>query len=251
MGARKIQLERELAKNYELPTIEGAPHLVALTRDNVARVEAMIRTDSNYRISLGDEKVNAKYSPYWLEKLESCLKGEPVAEKIEDVIDNVVKLLDKENSTHLNTDGVGQKEMARRILAHKETLLNDLRNRNFDLIETLSVKTIPLPGKRGRENLSFASKFCHYACFYIFNGEVAQDNFSIYDGVVARALPKYLKHFSITIKNLGINIDIKKIKNKDYYEYSKAIDAVIKASGDEISRNGFDHLVWYYFKGQR
>ena len=135
MSARKIQLERELAKNYELPTIEGAPHLVALSRDNVARVEAMIRTDSNYRISLGDENDNAKYSPYWLKKLGGFLKGEPIAGKIEDVIDQVVKLLDKENSTHLNTDGVGRKEMTQRILAHNKTLLSDLRNRNFNFIK--------------------------------------------------------------------------------------------------------------------
>ena len=150
----------------------------------------------------------------------------------------------KENSTHLNTDGGGRVEMVKRIIACKETLLDDLRNRNFGLIKFLSDKTTPTPGKYGRKNISFASKFCHYACFYIFKGEDAQDNFSIYDGVVAKALLEYLKKYEI-------GADIKKIKDKDYVEYSRAIDAVIEASGNEISRNGFDHLVWYYFKGER
>ena len=244
MSTNKIQQERERAKNYELPTIASEPHLVALTRDNVAKVEAMIRTDSNYRISLGDDYGSDEFSPYWIKKLEKYLKGESVAETIEDIVKNIVETLDNENSTHLNTDGVGREEMTKSILAQKETLLDDLKNRNFGLIKTLSTKTTPLPGKHGRENISFASKFCHYACFYIFEGEDAQDNFSIYDGVVAKALPKYLKFYRI-------DADIKKIKNKDYAEYSKAIDAVIEASGNEISRNGFDHLVWYYFKGER
>ncbi|MBO4231969.1 MAG: hypothetical protein J5862_01865 [Bacteroidales bacterium] len=244
MNTNKIQLERERAKNYELPTIASAPHLVALTRNNVAKVEAMIRTDSNYRISLGDDYGSDEFSPYWIKKLEKYLKGESVVETIEDIVENIVKKLDKENSTHLNTDGVGLKQMPERILAHKETLLDDLKNRNFDLIKILSAKTIPLGGKHhGRENISFASKFCHYACFYIFEGQEAQDNFSIYDNVVAKALLEYLKFYNIYA-------DIKKIKNKDYAVYSKAIDAVIEASGNEISRNGFDHLVWYYFKGR-
>ena len=108
------------------------------------------------------------------------------------------------------------------------------------MIDFLSGRT--KPGKGGRRNVSFASKFCHFSCFYIFEGEEAQDNFSIYDGVVAKALPKYLAYYKLN--------DRFKIKDKDYEGYSKAIDAIIEASGSKISRNGFDHLVWYYFKGK-
>ena len=246
MCATQIQKERELAKNYELPTM-GDSYLVELTQENVARVEAMIRTDSNYRISLGDDYNSDKYSPYWIKQLGNYLKGEHTSHTIEYIVDQVVKFLDNENSTHLNTDGVGRKEMAKRIIDYinQDKLYEYLKNRNFELIEKLAEKTIPNPGKHGRENISFASKFCHYACFYIFDGEDAQDNFSIYDGVVANALPKYLDYYEIN------HVDRKKIRDKNYSEYSKAIDAVIERSGSKISRNGFDHLVWYYFKGER
>ena len=36
----------------------------------------------------------------------------------------------------------------------------------------------------------------------------------------------------------------------EYGDYRKAIDAIRTASGVEISRNGFDHLLWYYHKGR-
>jgi len=107
-------------------------------------------------------------------------------------------------------------------------------------------------GRGGRRNVSFASKFCHFSCFYIFKGEEAQDNFSIYDGVVARALPAYLDYYKEKLldKKIDLKTIKKKIKDKSYKEYSNAIDDIIEASGSKISRNGFDHLVWYYFKGK-
>ena len=246
MSATQIQRERKLAKNYELSRMDDSD-LVELTQDNVARVEAMIRTDSNYRISLGDNYNSNKYSPYWIKQMGKYLMGELTSHTIEYIVDQVVKCLDNENSTHLNTDGGGRKAMATIIIDYikQDKLFEYLKNRNFELIERLAEKTIPNPGKHGRKNISFASKFCHYTCFYIFDGEDAQDNFSIYDGVVANALPKYLDYYEIN------DVDRKKIRDKDYSEYSKAIDAVIEISGFQISRNGFDHLVWYYFKGER
>ena len=54
-----------------------------------------------------------------------------------------------------------------------------------------------------------------------------------------------LNEFIMIIENY---INEFKIKDKDYKGYSEAIDAIIQASGSKISRNGFDHLVWYYFK---
>ena len=44
---------------------------------------------------------------------------------------------------------------------------------------------------------------------------------------------------------------IKNVLDKiDYKLYQSVVDAVIKASESDISRNGFDHLLWYYFKGK-
>ena len=240
----KIQKEFELSQRYELEKTGSEDGLVALTEDNVAKVEAMIRTDSNYRMSPEDQEK----SPYWILALGKHLRGENCEHKIEDVIKNVVEKIDNENSVHLNADNVGRQVMIERIIRCKDDgiLFNYLRNRNLKLIDILSEKT--KDEKRGRRNISFASKFCHYACFYIFRDEDAQDNFSIYDRVIAEMLPKYLDCYcqlSDLRKDIG-----RIIKNKDYRGYSDAIDAIIEASRQKISRNGFDHLVWYYNKGK-
>lgn len=44
---------------------------------------------------------------------------------------------------------------------------------------------------------SFASKFCHYTCFCLFEDEEEQDNYSNYDSVVRKMLPEYIKHFKL------------------------------------------------------
>lgn len=238
MSAEQIRNEQKAAEKYKLSSIKDEPHLVALTEDNVARVEAMIQTDSNYRTSLEDEKK----SPLWIKRMGDFLTGKSRDYQFKVIIGKIVEFLDKENSTHLNADKAGRDFMKDKITGCIEdgTLLKYLRERDFKLIDILSGRT--KPGKGGRRNVSFASKFCHFSCFYIFEGEEAQDNFSIYDGVVAKALPKYLAYYKLN--------DRFKIKDKDYEGYSKAIDAIIEASGSKISRNGFDHLVWYYFKGK-
>ena len=241
--SEKIQEENKLSKAYELSEspIGEDEWLVELTKENVAKVEAMIRTDSNYRISLEDRKK----SPYWILEMGKFLNGESCDHGFEVIIKNIVNCLDNENSTHLEADKVGRYTMISRIQEQKNVLWESLENRDrgFTLIEFLSRPTNPPPGKRSRRNISFASKFCHYSCFYLFKGNEAQDNFSIYDSVVAKALPKYLDYYRL---NNEFNI-----KDKDYRNYSEAIDAIIEASKFQISRNGFDHLVWYYFKGKR
>lgn len=248
----KIQEEYELSKGYELSEIEVEKNkrLVELTKENVAKVEAMIRTDSNYRIDMDDEKK----SPFWIKRMGDFLTGKSRDYQFKVIIDKVVELLDKENSTHLEADKVGRREMSSRI-RNWDGLRESLENRKsgFKLIDHLSEPTHPEEsGRRSRRNISFASKFCHFSCFYIFEGEDAQDNFSIYDGVVARALPAYLDYYKEKLldKKRDLKTIKKKIKDKSYKEYSDAIDDIIEASGSKISRNGFDHLVWYYFKGK-
>lgn len=93
--------------------------------------------------------------------------------------------------------------------------------------------------KGARTKPSFASKFCHYACFYIFEGTKYQDNYSIYDRILKTVLPWYLGYFGIEQFNLD-----------NYRDYRMAVDGIRDVSGIEISRNGFDHLLWYYHKGR-
>ena len=96
-------------------------------------------------------------------------------------------------------------------------------------------------GESQRHNISFASKFCHYLCFWLFENEPEADNYSIYDSFVRNKLPDYIEHYKIDRK--GINLD-------DYKDYRFIIIQILEKSGNKISRNGFDHLLWYYYKGK-
>ena len=108
--------------------------------------------------------------------------------------------LDAENSTHLNSDGVGRAEITERIVKiNSQKLLDFLKEpeeTDFELINIIAKKTHPKDSRHnGRINISFASKFCHYLCMFMFEGESYQDNYPIYDSVIRENLPKYLLHY--------------------------------------------------------
>lgn len=242
-----IQKEEESSKQYSITTLrtkEGI-ELAELTHNNVALVEAMISYDSDYSNSGNTESETS--SAYWLTKLKKEVFGNNKSKSdYRKIIENCVQYIDSENSTHLNADGVGRKQMTERLVKlDKAKLVEYLRNpekENYKLIEILAEKTVPEDSKyHGRKNFSFATKFCHYACFYLFEGQQEQDNFSIYDSIVAEHLPDYAKHFKT---------ELKKGYNLNYKAYITSIDA-IRAKGKElISRNGFDHLLWYFHKAR-
>ena len=254
-----IQKELAQAKRKLIDEVDfKGKKLAKLTRGNVAKIEAMIQNDSAYHLSSDVEaepkrnkkKDGIKYggsSAYWMTQLKSVLinsgsNGECKYE-YEEIIKGAVESVDRENSTHLNADKCGRQEIAKRICAfdRKELImcLKDPDYGNMKLFNEISKET-----SAGRRNPSFASKFCHYACFYVFEGTEYQDNYSIYDGILKTVLPWYCDSF-----------DIKTQYDFDKYEdFRKAVDDVRNASkektGVEISRNGFDHLLWYYHKGR-
>lgn len=243
----QIQKELKLSQEKLLKTISDVPDLVELSIENVAIVEAMIQNDSAYIKSANKEAVptrkkdgSVKYggsTAYWMTQLKDFLEQNSQAQfTYEEIISKAVEAVDRENRTHLNADKTGRKEITNRILNIKN-LENKLKNANLDLIETISAKTSAKT--RARVNLSFASKFCHYACFYLFEGLPEQDNYSIYDNVVKKVLQKYVNYYNLPTRDLD-----------NYREYQKTIDEIITQSKSHISRNGFDHLLWYYFKGR-
>ena len=67
----KIQEEVEASKQYNLEyeTLSDGITLVKLTKDNVAKVESIIRTDSNYSSFKEANYDNEKYSPYWIREM--------------------------------------------------------------------------------------------------------------------------------------------------------------------------------------
>lgn len=248
-----IQREYKSAASKMLDMIPGTD-LVRLSPDNVAIVEAMIRNDSAY---LKSSDKNAapigQYggsTAYWMTRLKPILVGEEVVsdKEYQEVLFGAIAAVDRENSTHLNSDGVGRAEIFGRLLKiDKSQLVNYLREPGDDLVlaKIIAEETHPTGmSKNGtpyypRKNISFASKFCHYACFYLFEGQPEQDNYSIFDNVLREVLPKYIAHYSIEKRNID-----------DYSEYRKTVDDIIENADAPISRNGFDHLLWYYFKGR-
>lgn len=251
----KICEELNMAKQYMLETIEGTK-LVALTKDNVARVEAMIQNDAAYLNTCDrnfgpDKNGNGGSTAYWMCQLKNYITNkEQNIEHYKAIIANAVSAVDRENSTHLNADANkrmgyngGREEVTNRIceipVQKLIEYLKDPQGTKYELVNKIAEKT--RAPKRPRENKSFASKFCHYACFYLFENELEQDNYSIYDSILKKALPCYAKHYKILLDKNDL---------EDYVTYSQIIDKILQKTGNQISRNGFDHLLWYYFKGR-
>ena len=250
-----IQDELELAKSkmIEEVTFQGKT-LAKLTRDNVAIFEAMIRNDSAYIHSTDvsaapfyNNKGEMNYggsSAYWMTMLKRVLFDDvpDSSYTYDEIIKGAVEAVDRENSTHLNADKCGRQEVTKRICRFdRNEFVKCLKDPDYnDMALIREISRITSAEERARSNLSFASKFCHYACFYVFEGTEYQDNYSIYDGVLKKVLPLYLAYYQIA----------REYDLRDYKDYRMAVDSIREASGIAISRNGFDHLLWYYHKGR-
>jgi hypothetical protein len=275
-----INIEKNLSCIYRLHTCNvNGKKLIELSLDNVARVEAILRLDSNYKKSLDptakpqvsihrhdikDKKTGRiKFrkgthyygyggsTAFWMKKLKDVLDKKLPKAKIKNIIYKTVSAVDRDNSTHLTADkvtghsyGDGRCELTDRLLKKSSTLVDLLYKRQFSIINELSMKTNK--GK-GRENYSFATKFCHYACFYWFEGTPQADNYSIYDNVLAKTLADYANAYKIYQSfNKNVKYNEKSFeKYEDYKMYSDVIDALRRKSVFHISRNGLDHLLWY------
>lgn len=247
MGLIQEELKMSETKVFETEKYANK-EIVKITKDNVAIAEAMIRNDSDY-IVMYDTKAKES-GAYYLSQLKSVYEDEKRGvhpqENVKNIIENVVAALDRENSTHLNADGVGREAISERIYKEYKSgrLFDLLKNpgKDYELFKIIEKKTKPKDkAKHGRVNTSFASKFCHYAAFFVFEGKKEQDNYSIWDSVLRKTIPTYLDYYKL---------DSKKYNLKDYVSYQKAIDDIRNSADEKVSRNGFDHLLWYYYKGR-
>lgn len=258
-----IKEEAREAEAFKLATVKGpdGKPLVRLTRRNVAKVEAMIATDSAYRRE-ADRTVGPKgkykgSEAYCVSRFVEALDGR---KNIDDKefrarVKAAVTAVDRTNSTHLNADRVGVNQISKRIAefrresdreSNREAIKTCLKNADLALFDEIVKRT--KKGLKRRANVSFASKFCRAACFYLFEGKAEADNFPAYDTVVRENLPAYMEFY-------GVEPGTPKKKLGEYRVFKRVIDeirdaAAKKNSGEMISRRGFDHLLWYYHKGQ-
>lgn len=252
------------------------PKLLKLNKYNAGLVEYMIANNSSYGRSGNKDAKPAKNKKgknkgelkekgyhgseaYWLTELKQKLETNTSEWDYETIIKYCVIAIDSENRTHLNSDVCGREEITKRILEIKsENLKKLLQNddKNYELLKKISAATNPENTKKGskknyksRENLSFASKFCHFASYYLFEeNEKYQFGYSIYDGVMGKAIGVYANHFNIDYHNFDKRIDSGENIVQFYKNYQKSIDEILKQNGNEINRQQFDHLLWYYYK---
>lgn len=241
-----IQTELTESEQFDFDHIEGTD-LVKLNRRNVLLAEAMIRNNSRY--SGFRQKPSSNSSRDWFDKLSSFFKTYQPTDNpaYKETMKKYCRAINKENSTRLPSEYL-DRLIEKIIEIDPETLSQYLRDpkdnkhnqeRPYELIKLLS-ENVADNGKYCCR--SFASKFCHYTCFYLFDGLEEQDNYSNYDSVVRKTLPKYIKHFQLKKRSQ------KSLEN--YAVYQECIDEIISHADDEISRNGFDHLIWYYYKNK-
>lgn len=210
--------------------------MVVISSDNVARVEAMIAENSRYNDSLNTN--NPQSSKVCLDCLKRDLDNLPHPEY--QTVEDAMRAINRENSTRLSA--VELSELAKRICALPSSEILEYLEKpitklgpsgeKYYLVSYLRKKTATSK-RSGRENYSFATKFCHYACMNFFKGKPEADNFPIIDNVVKSAFPKYAKSI------------IKQIRFDDYETFVFNIDLVLSHYGNCISRKGFDHLMWY------
>ena len=153
-----IRDEFESSQKYMLTTehfvLEDGKEieLVKLTHENVAKVEAMIRNDSSYIKSFDknacpiinkDKTVYAGSTAYWMTQLVNNLNKQEcdITYSFDEIIQNVVRSIDRENSTRITSDGCGRNELSKRIIEFGEDkLIDSLKNRDLELFRNIEKK---------------------------------------------------------------------------------------------------------------
>lgn len=220
------------------------------TEKNLALMGALLRYDSNYSAS-EDISDSSTYA--------GMLNANGVPASYDDAL-AVVKSIDRINSTHLASEGPDGGGRGISLTAEAIASMPDLANRLRAGDDTL-VSEIALAG--GKNNFSFATKFCAYTC--VFANDIQSDNYCIYDRVLAEVLPYYsflysseelYKDFCRTNNRGRIVSEVTSRckESHDYKRYRMLVDSVIdgvKVQGGLrcLPYKAFDQLIWYYFKG--
>ena len=145
--------------------------------------------------------------------------------------------------------------------------INNPTDNNYEIINIIAKPDLKY--KAENFHFSFATKFCRYVCIGLntkrnSSGEIINinekaDNYYVYDGIIWDNLKYYIQ---------GVNInefENKILNNKLFYEetndkngnincgihykyYFNLLEKINKNAGQNISRNAFDHIIWYFNK---
>lgn len=232
--------------------------ILALTKDNVSRINFIVKNDSNYRIY--NDKNNSSTVYNFIKRNKNNIPWE-----VEDIL-KIVTEIDKQNSTHQASTGVKKdnkdsknndgREKTAEFIFNIDNLYRRLKTGDATLVNEIARALYKTEGG-GRYTFSFATKFCTF----VSNALYDNDEYSIYDKVINDVLPYYAWEYLGKDCYLGrTKSKISKIfgiedKNGDYEAYRKLIDDIRnrnkELTGYLISRRDFDRLLWYYFKGDR
>lgn len=232
-----IQQERERVEKYIKKFIVlDKKGRVCLIEDNATKIETLIRFNPRYGKTTNEE--NDKCAMVLIKELKTNERLYNDREHVR----NIIGRINAENSTRMSGNDMDD---LRDIIAAipKKDLIKMLKNKNkkYELINLLAKET----EHDKHANFSFATKFCHYMCIYLFEGEKYQDNYSIYDNNVIKTISCYrdnqeeIPPYKKTMKESPAQY---------YKRFQNAIDDILERNSDRISRNAFDHIMWYYAK---
>lgn len=216
--------------------------LPTFSKKNIDLISTFVKNDSNYRVP---ENANSEsYSKLFLDNKFPENK---------DDLEKAVRLIDKENSTHLAVKDSINMTVNKIIEMGLENVKNRIKDGDPTVVNEIT-KANP-----HRMNFSFASKFCTYCNRYCFN----KDDYSIYDSIVAKILPYYSYVYSDQIcwktssrknsRTVSSTICDEYAKTPNYKGYNELIGRIlneVKSNVNaDITRKDIDLLLWYYFKG--
>lgn len=280
----EINRAQEIGLKFETFDIEKnkkVQYFVKTTLENVALAEAIISNMSQYKkardvncVEKPKQETKSGSTAYWCSLLKE-MKDKNIGEveshnkenldenghvkkfSYENLIENVVHSIDRENRTHQGVaDGYNSvKDKIIQEAKNVSELINILSNEDDGFKFAWKIRHL-----KGRRPYSFSSKFCHYMALYLLDG-MQQDFYPIYDYVVSGVVKEYIKlklgyqmvdGKELFVKNLDIDCEDDTTYNPDedvYLKYRNVIDNIISINkltknGQDISRNGFDCLIW-------
>lgn len=212
-----------------------------------------IFTEKNEKILRMIIALDSTYQSSKPQTVQGFLKSNGIPTNYQDM-ETLVKLLDRENSTHLASSG--KKKGSNQGIQITATAICNIKNLRKRLqggdkeLVSLIAKAVP-----GRTNYSFATKFCTYCNRYAFGG----DEFSIYDAALRDSLPYYAYVYcKKNLRNGGkANSAIARTYGdpQKYGGYCKLIDDIRNEINQytslNITREVFDLFLWYFFKNNK